>query len=68
MEVANVVPAHVLKADLPSQVSAVMMEPEFQQDFDIRDCAAIKVSTNSKISIKNKIPGLTPGLRDRVHA
>lgn len=27
------------------KVSTVIMENEFQQDYDIRDCAAIKVST-----------------------
>lgn len=46
MEVANIVSANVLKADLSSQVSAVIMDWEFQQDYDIRDCAAVKVSTH----------------------
>ena len=27
------------------QVSTIVMENEFLQDYDIRDCAAIKVST-----------------------
>lgn len=35
----------VLKAGLSLQVSTVIMHQEFQQDYDIRDCAAIKVST-----------------------